>query len=115
MRSTPSILTLILNEAICDNHYVESAATKSWLFSERTLWRHMKGIRSVKSYFYAPAYWAYCTKHWRFWGIVLFIWPYFWLVVCKVVSAVVPRRWLIRLAAGRSYELRKLREMRADS
>jgi GT2 family glycosyltransferase len=109
------VRTVILREVICDDRYVENAATESWLFGERTLWQHLKSMRSVKSYFYLPAYWAYCTKHWGLWGVALFLRPYFWLFLCKTIRAVIPQRWLIRWAADRSLEFRKQRSLNQPS
>lgn len=104
--------SIVLGDAICEDFYLRNTEVDSWLFGERTIRDHWKSMRSIKSYYYPPAFWTLCTRHWGAWGVVLFAQPYLKLLLSGILRTIVPRKILTALFARHSKEWRVQQRVR---
>ena len=104
----------VLGDAICDDQYTRSEMSSSWLLGERSVFAVWRSFRSVKSYYYPPAYWTFCIRHWKWWGIALFVQPYLKLLCHGALRTILPRRVLGMLFGRLSHEWRVQQHLPAD-
>ena len=101
----------VLGDAVCGNEDNHGVVSKSWLLSPETVRRLAASFLSPKSNLYPPGYFRYRWRHWGAWGCLLFLEPYLRFCVFAVVRSLVPRRWLLALAGGRSEAWRRERSV----
>lgn len=89
----------VLGDAVCRNDDNSSLASTSWLQSPEPMGRIFKTFSSQKSSLYPPAFFRYKFNHWGLAGLPSFLSPYLRFFVFWALRLILPRRWLLALAA----------------